>query len=476
MNFVTLQFAFFFLAVLGGGWVLRASPLVYRRFLLFANLFFYASGGLYFLPLPLLVSLVVWGTGRRLAAEASRRYVLAAGVGLCLLMLGLFKYYEFILQILNDLLAWGGFGAFRPAALADLPFPVGISFYTFQGIAYLVELHRHPEERPRSYLDVLTYLSFFPTVLAGPILRPGEFFPQLEQSPGRGAHLAEGASLILGGLFKKVVLASFLSEQVVAGVFQTPELFSSPAVLIAVYAYAVQIYCDFSGYTDLALGVGRLMGFELPQNFQAPYLSLNIRDFWRRWHISLSMWLRDYLYIPLGGDRGGTGALCRNLLITMLLGGLWHGAHLRFLVWGLLHGLALTLLRLTRKFRPAPPDEDGHNTGKLTPARFCSWLLTFHFVCLAWIFFRAEDLSTARLIFERLFFWGQPGEGFPRLALPAIAVGLGLQWAGPGLRDFFMRFQSSLPWPVQAALCAFLAGIILRLGPEGTLPFIYFQF
>ncbi|MDR0828360.1 MAG: MBOAT family protein [Desulfovibrio sp.] len=482
MNFVTLEFAAFFLVVLGGGWLLQGRASLCRFFLLFANLAFYAAGGLYFLPLLPAVSFVVWGTGRLLAKDSppiDRKTVLSVGVGVCLALLALFKYYEFFLQLVNDLLAEAEWGPISPVGLADLPFPIGISFYSFQGIAYIIEQYRNPDREACSYLRILTYLSFFPTVLAGPILRPGEFFPQLDKAPGGERNTSEGAALILSGLFKKVVLASFLSEEVARGVFQAPDCYSSWATLIAVYGYALQIYCDFSGYTDLALGLGRLMGFTLPQNFKAPYLCLNIQDFWRRWHISLSFWLRDYLYIPLGGNKGGGSALCRNLLVTMLLGGLWHGAHLRFLVWGLLHGLALISLHIWRAL-PIHFSREGERReeapGALTPARFCSWFLTFHFVCLAWVFFRADDMDTALLILKRLVFWGQPGIGFPLAALPAIAAGLALQWAGPSIQSLFLRIQAALPWPAQVALTAFLTGLILRMGPDGVLPFIYFQF
>jgi D-alanyl-lipoteichoic acid acyltransferase DltB (MBOAT superfamily) len=314
--------------------------------------------------------------------------------------------------------------------------------------------------------------------MAGPIMRPGEFFPQAARSPAREADASRGAALILSGLFKKAVLASYLSEHAVRNVFDMPEAYSSGAVLLAVYAYAVQIYCDFSGYTDLAAGVAEFMGFTLPRNFNAPYLSCNIQDFWRRWHSTLSSWLRDYLYIPLGGSRKGPARHCVNLLLTMTLGGLWHGAHPRFVVWGLLHGAALALLLLWRGIRPAaktdrPPDAAPATP---TPGRLCAWFATFHFVCAAWIFFRAADTDAALFILERIVLWNEPGEALPFTVPVAAASGILMQWIGPSLYEAFTRLQNALCLPLRAALVALSAGLILRMGPDGVFPFIYFSF
>ena len=286
--------------------------------------------------------------------------------------------------------------------------------------------------------------------------------------------MQEGFALILSGLFKKVVIASYLSEHIVRGVFESPEFYSSWAVLAAVYAYSIQIFCDFSGYSDMAVGVGRLMGFRLPENFRSPYLALNVQDFWRRWHITLSLWLRDYLYIPLGGSRRGNRYL--NLIITMALGGLWHGSHLRFLIWGVMHGVGLAVVHAFHQLKPRLWPGPVENTVLRWCGMAAAWLLTFHFVSLLWIFFRAEDMERSLEILRRLLFFGQPGEGFPLLVVPAVAAGLLVQLYGARLFRGFVDMQDRLPWAAQAVVLALLGGFILRMGPDGVMPFIYFQF
>ena len=537
MNFVTTQFALFFLIVLTIWWASQRAPAARRGLLLAANLAFYAATGLTFVPLLMGTALLNWGValgmaarwgaaegggedsprngplaprGEHLpAAEKKRRKAwLIAGVALNLCLLAFFKYYEFLMVELSGALGLAGLhlpvDALLPESLADMAFPIGISFYIFQGIAYLADHHAAPDLRPQPFVRVLLYLSFFPTVLSGPILRPGQFFPQLDaltsppaarpgmetsgvpQTPASAwPHAAarpeavdaravqEGFALILSGLFKKVVLASYLSEHVVRDAFQGPEGFSSWGILLAVYGYSMQIYCDFSGYTDMALGVGRLLGFTLPQNFDSPYLARNLQDFWRRWHMTLSSWLRDYLYVPLGGSRhGGT---YRNLMITMLLGGLWHGAHTRFLIWGGMHGLGLCLVHAARSLRPKGASSDV--PGAFSAAgRVFSWFLTFHFVTVAWVFFGAEDAGRACDILLRIVNWGLPGQGFPLMALPAVACALCIQIVGKDLLRSLTDVQERLPLPARAAVLALLCGLILRMGPDGVLPFIYFQF
>ncbi|MDR2766874.1 MAG: hypothetical protein LBB82_00955 [Treponema sp.] len=481
MNFVSFEFSVFLLCFLIFQIPLRGRPALYRHFLLLANLVFYARAGLIFVPLLAFTAFIVWLASLAMDHFAAggfqqrRKFLLAASLFICLASLAFFKYGEMIF------FAFGGFFSSAPGFSFSLTpgewgFPAGISFYTFQAIAFLVERYKTPcrtaAANGESYLGVLTYLSFFPTVMAGPILRPDRFFPQLEYRRTR-FRLHRGFLLILSGLLKKVVIASYLSEYAVREVFQTPELFSSFAVLGSVYAYAVQIYCDFSGYTDLALGIGCLIGFELPRNFDAPYLSASIRDFWKRWHISLSSWLRDYLYIPLGGSRRGNRYF--NLFVTMVLGGLWHGAHPRYLVWGVLHGGALALnhgwaaLRARRKTA-----EERRENGPLL--RFLSAAAVFHFVCFAWIFFRAEDMAASFAVILRIGALDGKGGLLPLLAWPAMIAGFILQWAGPPAFRQIMLASRRIPWPLFAILCALVAGFILRMGPEGVMPFIYFSY
>ncbi|MDR2162202.1 MAG: MBOAT family protein [Desulfovibrio sp.] len=485
MNFVTSQFALFFLVVLLSWQASQNRPGLRPGFLLAANLLFYAAAGAAFLPILLTAAFFTWGAARLMASPAlgiSRGAWRAAGIAANLCLLAFFKYYEFFLVELANTLALFGLAlpmdALLPSGFLNLAFPLGISFYVFQSIAYLADQRAYPH--PHSFPRVLLFLSFFPTLLSGPILRPQGFFPQMDAVavtplPATETDIQEGFALILSGLFKKVVLAGYLAEAVVRDAFQVPEHFSSWGALLAVYGYSLQIYCDFSGYTDLALGFGRLLGFRLPRNFNAPYLACNLREFWRRWHISLSTWLRDYLYIPLGGSRNGR--LYRNLMLTMLLGGLWHGAHTRFLLWGAVHGAGLCLTHAAGALFRSRKAPEGAEKGFFPALRcFCAWCATFHFVSFAWVLFGAEDMDRALAIFRRILDWGQAGHGFPLMALPAIAAAFFSQAAGRQCLERFVRLQTRLPLAVRAASQALLAALILRMGPDGVLPFIYFQF
>lgn len=478
MNFVTPEFVVFFALVLGLCRFCAEDPgrqHWFHRGLLGAGLVFYATAGLIFVPLLLTVAGINWGCARLMcgAEPLRRRQWLWLAVAGNLSLLGFFKYYEFVLVSLEEL---GLHLLAANSAVLELAFPVGLSFYTFQGLSYLIDCYRDAARKPEPFSRVLLFVSFFPTVMAGPILRSHQFLPQLDTLKLPDAEdVAAGCSLIVSGLFKKVVLASYLSEQVVREVFQTPELFSSWAVLAAVYGYSLQIYCDFSGYSDMATGFARLLGFRLPENFRAPYMAVNLQDFWRRWHITLSLWLRDYLYIPLGGSRRGNRAV--NLIVTMFLGGLWHGSHARFLLWGLMHGLGLAVVHGLRGVWDGVSEPVRARFAWLKPLhKPLGWFLTFHFVSALWVFFRAEDMSRALEILHRAVIWGLPGEGFPLLVIPAVLVGLGLQVAGPYIHGWFTRLQTVLPWPVQGLLLAVTCGAILKLGPDGVLPFIYFQF
>lgn len=277
MNFVTLEFATFFLLVLIAGWLLRDRDGEYRAFLLVCNVFFYALAGVAFVPLLLTVAVLNWGAVRLMARFAGRprvrKGIIALDVALHVALLAFFKYYEFLILGLESLAGLGGLdtGFLRNALpVTDMLFPVGLSFYTFQGLSYAVDHYRCPDEPPRAFLDVLLFVSFFPTIMAGPIMRARQFLPQLGHRTWDSRGLQEGFALILSGLFKKVVIASYLSEHIVRDVFESPEFYSSWTVLAAVYAYSIQIFCDFSGYSDMAVGVGRLMGFRLPENFRSP--------------------------------------------------------------------------------------------------------------------------------------------------------------------------------------------------------------
>jgi len=343
----------------------------------------------------------------------------------------------------------------------QLTLPVGISFFTFQAMSYVIDLRRGVIQ-PMRLLDFAVYLSFFPQLVAGPIVRASEMAPQIAKRPDpRQVASAEAFHLILRGLFKKVVISSWLASNIVDDVFADPQGHSSLDVLFGVYGYAIQIYADFSGYTDIAIGVALLLGFRFPINFDRPYSALSLREFWRRWHITLSSWLRDYLYIPLGGNRGQTADMYRNLLITMLLGGLWHGSTWNFVVWGAIHGVALIIER-------SLPIERIH------PA--LRWALTFHVVCFAWIFFRASSFSAASDVLTAIT--GSSGDtkilnaGLILVLLSAI----GVQFVTKSTSARMDYWMSRRPILMQGITFGVGLVIIDTLGPDGIAPFIYFQF
>lgn len=474
MNFVTTSFVLFFLPVLCIGWLLRSRPAVYKYFLIAASLFFYGNPGVEYLILLFSVAFLNWGSAALLGKTArgfARRLIVAADVFIHILILAFFKYAEPFFLWLNDTI--GNESPIRQWLLdsgaGDIVLPAGLSFYSFQGLSYVIDHFRNPERPARSFADVLAYISFFPTIMAGPIMREQDFFPQLaaQQEDKRGFN--EGMALILSGLFKKVVLATFLSEQMVDPFFRDPEGYAGWAALVGIYAYSIQIFLDFSGYSDLAIGIGRLMGFRLPVNFDSPYRSLNLQEFWHRWHISLSRWLRDYLYIPLGGNRRGNRYV--NLTITMLIGGIWHGNSLNFLIWGFFHGIGLVVVhafgRIKARFAP--------HRSESPLGSIAAWLLTFHFITLLWVFFRAEDFDGACKVLQAVTHTHE-GASFPAQVLFIIALGILMQWIGPVCFRVFTGIQSRLPWPLQAGVVGLLGGVILNLGPEGVLPFIYFNF
>ncbi|MDP8971273.1 MAG: hypothetical protein M3N52_12425, partial [Actinomycetota bacterium] len=342
MLFPTIQYAVFFAVVLTVSWLLMPRPVRWKLFVLAASYVFYGAWDWRFTGL-LAGSTVLNQAGAEMIARArsarGRRAALAAVVGANLAILGWFKYYGFLVS--SALNALRPLGIQPPLPLLEILLPVGISFFTFQALSYVIDVYRG-ELPPAKPLDFAVYLSFFPQLVAGPIVRAAEFLPQLrDRRDPRRVDGARGFWLITGGLFKKVVVANVLATQLVDAVFARPSQHSSLEILVAIYGYAVQIYADFSGYTDIAIGCALLLGFRFPDNFASPYAAVSLQDFWRRWHMTLSRWLRDYLYIPLGGSRGSRLETYRNVLLTMLLGGLWHGAAWTFVVWGGLHGLGL---------------------------------------------------------------------------------------------------------------------------------------
>jgi len=476
--FPTINFAIFFVVVFSGSWLLRRFHTPWLVFLLAASWFFYGYWDERFVLLLAASALGNWAIGRAIAtagpagARTDRmRALLAVGVVLNLCLLGWFKYYGFFADSIVRRLEDVGFDA--SVLLLEVTLPVGISFFTFQAMSYLIDLYRGKAER-MSLLEVGVYLSFFPQLVAGPIVRATEFLPQLRnRGPAPVIPITEAFTLIILGLFKKVVISSYLATEIVDPVFDVPGAHSSFEVLIAVYAYAIVIYADFSGYTDIAIGCALLLGFRFPRNFNAPYSATSIQDFWRRWHMTLSNWLRDYLYVPLGGSRGSGLFTYRNLMLTMVLGGLWHGAAWTFVIWGGIHGAALAGERLIREHVPAPAFVSGLPGGVVTAAR---WVITFHIVCFAWIFFRAESFGAAIEILERLVTAGGSSPLISPLLLAVIAGSIAVQLipriSFPTIEPKLRRFT-----PVaQAGALGVGLFLVDALGPEGVAPFIYFQF
>jgi D-alanyl-lipoteichoic acid acyltransferase DltB (MBOAT superfamily) len=391
------------------------------------------------------------------------------GVALDLGILCYFKYLDFFIA---QLLTLGNeLGVNLPLSFVNVTLPVAISFLTFHAISYIVDVYRGRLKASRSPLDILLYISFFPHLVAGPIVRAHEFLPQLA-SPRRAEDFGFGENmlLILGGLLKKMVIANYLAVKFVDPVFTDPTQFSRFDLVMAVYAYAIQIYADFSAYTDIAIGVAAMLGYRFPQNFNQPYRALGPGDFWRRWHMTLSTWLRDYLYIPLGGNRGGRLFTARNLMLTMLLGGLWHGANWTFLIWGGLHGVALVFDHAYRR-------SDFHKRIGWRPwAVVVDWAVTFHFVCFCWLFFRAPSLDVATQYLAGIVTDNGAASTMPAIVWPLLAAGAFTQAIPPDSR---FRLGEWLDHRGQAAQIAFGTAalyLIVVMAPSAAAPFIYFQF
>jgi D-alanyl-lipoteichoic acid acyltransferase DltB (MBOAT superfamily) len=468
MLFPTLTFGLFFLLVFSAAWLLRGSNEWRKIALLVASWTFYGWWDMRFVALLIASGMLNWGAARLILAadKAPRLRTLLVGLGMAanLAVLGFFKYYGFFMvqvETLLHLLGWQ-----RDLAIMQVVLPVGISFFTFQGMSYLIDIYRR-QTAPATLLDMTLLMSFFPHLVAGPIVRASHLAPQFERVPEMTRGMAAmGVSLIVWGLFKKAVIASELATGLVDPVFFDPSAHGSLDLLAAAYGYAVQIYCDFSAYSDMAIGIAALLGYRFPHNFNQPYRAASLQDFWRRWHISLSSWLRDYLYVSLGGSRHGLARLCLSLTATMLLGGLWHGASWNFVIWGALHGSVLAAERLWREFRP-----------KAWP-KLPAWLgilVTFHIVLLGWIFFRAASFDDALSYLS-----GLSGGGASALLTPML---LGLILLGM-IFHFMPRFTiqrvgmrvRALPAPLVGIGAGLLILVVDAMRPEGVAPFIYYQF
>lgn len=458
MLFHTWPFLLFFLIVYAVYLALGKTPF-WLHWLLAASYFFYGWWNpLYLLliaystVLDYLVVIVMERSGRK-------KLWLLVSIANNLLLLGFFKYGTFVTDNINFLLAETG-TAYRLSAPGVL-LPVGISFYTFQSMSYTIDFYRGDIERERSFVRFAAFVSLFPQLVAGPIERARQLLPQLTRFPGvKGQDVTDGLSLFVVGLFKKVALADYLA-QYVDPVYAAPERFGGPALMLATFAFAWQIYFDFSGYTDMARGVARMMGVRLMINFNNPYLATSLGDFWARWHISLSTWFRDYVYVPLGGSRRGVFTLYRNLLLTMVISGLWHGAAWKFVVWGAIHALASSATRSAERsawYADRVP-------------KLVKQLAVFGVVWFAWIFFRADNLDDAWLIVARIFTadWADPQ--LPVLAFMLIAG----VWLYQAVYESTARRLLEPPAVRIALTVAMILYLLTAAGSSGA-PFIYFQF
>ncbi len=472
MLFNSFEFWAFFAIVLAGLYLLPRRGV--NIFLLLASYVFYAAWDARFLVLLFISTVVDYIVGLRLHGSddpRARKLWLLLSLATNLGILAFFKYVGFFAESLQALLEPSGV-RMAPWAM-EVILPVGISFYTFQTLSYTIDIYRRQLAPTRNIIDFGLYVAFFPQLVAGPIERATHLLPQI-QRPRRATldEISSGAWLSLWGLFKKVVIADNLAPLVDA--VYAPGVSSTGAeVLLASYAFTFQIYCDFSGYTDIARGVARIMGYDLMRNFNVPFLSASMSEFWRRWHISLSTWLRDYLYIPLGGNRRGTTRTQFNLMATMVLGGLWHGAVWTFVVWGAFHGV---LLAVERAFRPLAAKWRDARPGGARLRKVVAIVVTFHLVCLGFLIFRAESLTQAGALLAQLMGpfhadsvgpWLLP---FAVLLTPLLIMDLIQWWTDEA--EFVLR------WPLvpRAVLYVALLLAIVLLGEDGGTPFIYFQF
>ncbi|WP_414477981.1 MBOAT family O-acyltransferase [Prevotella sp.] len=445
---------------------------------LFSYFFYYKSSGIYFFLLAV-VTVSDWLIGRMIGRVTERepdnrlkaRMLVALSVTIDLALLAYFKYTNFFLGSLSQIIG----NNFQPL---DIFLPVGISFFTFQSLSYTIDIYRREIRPLESLLDYAFFVSFFPQLVAGPIVKARDFVPQIRKPLSITRRMfGMGVYLITIGLFKKAVISDYISINFVERVFDQPEMFSGVEVLLGIYGYAMQIYCDFSGYSDMAIGIALLLGFRFPMNFNAPYRSVSVTDFWRRWHISLSTWLKQYLYISLGGNRKGKLRTYANLTTTMLLGGLWHGASWNFILWGALHGVALSVHKFFSQnvFRH---DKRYTSTGWRQVGAI---ILTFHFVCFCWIFFRSSDFDTGITMITQVttnfhpeLLW-QVVSGYPWV-FGLMAFGFVSHFLPDRWQQRIVARLSMTNVLVYAAMITAVAYIVIQVKSSEIQPFIYFQF
>jgi D-alanyl-lipoteichoic acid acyltransferase DltB (MBOAT superfamily)/lysophospholipase L1-like esterase len=487
--FTSAAFWIFFLFVLAG-YSLVYKKLVLRNVYLFlVSLFFYYKAGGLFLFILIFVTIVDYSCGLLIfksKRSVGRKFFVLLSIISNLGLLGYFKYTSFIINTINEVFGtrfrvFDLLSTFSNSFLGthfDISYivlPVGISFFTFQSLSYIIDVYRKKMEPVRNIIDFGFYVSFFPHLVAGPIVRASVFIPQIYQEFRLSKQeFSHALFMISKGLIKKIVISNFIALNLVDRVFDAPSIYSGFENLLAIYGYGLQIYCDFSGYTDIAIGVALILGFRLPVNFNSPYKAKSITDFWKRWHISLSQWLRDYLYISLGGNRKGKIRTYFNLMITMLLGGLWHGASLKFVIWGGLHGIGLVINKLWNSIFKS----------HLRPTwigRLFAVFITFQFVSFCWIFFRAQDLENVKIMLKQIFENFSPGSYMTVLpaysnALLLMFVAYIIHFLPEKTKESYRGLFIKIPLVAQFAVIMVIAILLFHMRTTQVMPFIYFRF
>ena len=454
--------------------VLRNRTRLRMIFVIAFSLYFYykSSAGYCFILLGVCVSDYV--IGRLLFAAKSgfwRRALVALNVVVNVGMLVYFKYFNLLLETISN------FGIARFDAL-DIILPAGISFFTFRSISYIVDIYRGELEPARNFIDYCFFLTFFPPLLAGPVVRAKDMLPQIYARPSATREMTgRGLMLIMAGLVKKVIIADYISGNFVDRIFDNPTLYSGVECLTGAVGFTLQLYCDFSGYSDMAIGIALLLGYEFADNFRAPFKAQNPSEFWRRWHISLSTWLRDYIYIPLGGNRKGAARTYLNNFLTMLIGGLWHGASWLYVLWGAYHGMLLAVHKFCRTHLPRLPE----NVRGTWPVRLANMTVTFVLVVIGFVFFRARSLETVGEIYTQIFTAFHPEifiqfVGSYSLIVAAIAAGFVMHMTPRSWTGGVTRAYVAMPLVMQGFLLAAVLFFIIQSRSAELVPFVYLQY
>ena len=487
--FTRIYFWGFFAVVLLFYSLLYKKKPIRNTYLFFISLFFYyKTSGLFFLLLVFstfsdyFIGLGIYHAHRK----SLKKILLTLSILINLGLLSYFKYAYFFTETINDLFGtnfevlnylarWSNELARTHFDTSKILLPVGISFYTFQTISYAVDVYRKKTAPVRNILDFGFYVSFFPQLVAGPIVRAAEFVPQLYRKYTLSKQeFGYAIFLMINGLFKKMVISDYIAVNFIDRIFENPLSYSGFENLMALYGYSLQVYCDFSGYTDIAIGVALLLGFKLPTNFNSPYKATSVGDFWRRWHMSLSSWLKDYLYIPLGGNRYGNFRTNINLMVTMLLGGLWHGADMKFILWGALNGIGLLVFKWWRKISP-------YERSTLWISRFWKILLSFNFITFTRIFFRAYDMERANHMMRQIatdFNFSVALDVLVTFKMIFIVMIFGylVHWVPSRWKEFYRGWFIKSPLYLKVLFAVVVAIIIYQARSAELQPFIYFQF